>query len=341
MQIKENIGLAQYTTFKVGGQARFFCSIKSEQDLIEAVKFAQQNKLSILVIGKGSNLLIPDEGYLGLVIHSEIFGKEFEEAGGKIVAKVGSGEDWIDFVKDTVDRGLYGLEALAGIPGSIGAAPVQNVGAYGYDVSSTIILVRALDTQTMQFVELPNAECRFSYRHSRFKEEKGRFIVSSVSFSLAKEGKVSIQYSDLKKYFANRGPEEEPSLKEVHRAVMEIRMNKLPDWHMWGTAGSFFKNPVISQEKFDELRVSFPKLPGFPEPDGRIKVPLGWVLDKICNAKGYYVGNVGTYEKQALVLVTKPGATAKEIIDFSRSLMDMVMDKTGIKVDAEVEWAVA
>jgi UDP-N-acetylmuramate dehydrogenase len=336
MTIQKNISLAQYTTFRIGGPARHFCEVTSEDELVEAVESAKSGQMRILVIGGGSNILISDSGFDGMVILMMIKGIEIS---GSLVA-AGAGEDWEDLVEKIVSKGLYGAENLSFIPGTVGASPVQNIGAYGADISSIISSVRALDTTTMEFVELSNADCHFSYRHSRFKEERGRFIITKVTYALAKEGRVNIRYKDLKDYFAAHN-DPSPSLAEVRQAVIRIRKDKLPDWKEWRTAGSFFKNPVISAEKFEELKARYPEMPGYPETKDRIKVSLGWILDKLCDAKGLTIGNVGTYEKQALVIVAKTGATAAEVVDFSNELMRRVKDKTGIEIESEVEWAVA
>jgi UDP-N-acetylmuramate dehydrogenase len=341
MLIQKNIPIAQYTTFKIGGPARYFCAVKNEDDLLEAVKFSKEKKLPILVIGGGSNLLVADSGFNGMVIRNEIKGKDWKEGNdGIVTVTAGAGEDWEGLVKESVDRGLYGLEGLSSIPGTVGASPVQNIGAYGVDVSHAIKSVRAFDTTALGFVSLSNEDCGFTYRDSMFKHEKGRYIISAVTYELSKNGKVSVEYKDLKDYFAKKG-NSQPTLKDVREAVIEIRKNKLPDWTDWGTAGSFFKNPVVSAQKFTELKKLYPELPGFTEQDGHVKLSLGWILDKLCNAKGLTIGNVGTYEKQALVVVAKPGATAQEVLDFSNELMRRVKDKTGIEIEGEVEWAVA
>ncbi len=345
MKIRENIPIAPYTTFKIGGPARFFCSVTSEDELVEAVGFSRDKKIPFLMLGGGSNLLIADNGFDGLVIRNEIMGKKFVENRGVkdakdfVLVEAGAGEDWESLVAEVVARGLYGMENLSSIPGKVGASPVQNVGAYGVDASNIIQSVRALDTTTMEFVDLSNADCLFSYRDSIFKHEKGHYAISRVTYKLQKDGKVQTSYKGLKNYLSENGITD-PSIMEVRDAIVEIRKNKLPDWTKWGTAGSFFKNPIISHEKFQELKVRYPELPGFPESDGRVKVSLGYVLDKICNKKGIVMGNAGTYEKQALVIVTKPGAKAAEVIALARDLMKDVFDHTGIKIDSEVEWAV-
>ena len=335
--------MAPYTTFKIGGPARFFCKVTSEDELVIAVKFAQSKKLPMLVIGGGSNLLVSDDGFKGLIIRCEIKGKKFLSAKDdpdSVLIEANAGEDWETLVGEVVGRGLYGFESLSAIPGTVGASPVQNIGAYGVDVSSTIYSVRVLDTTDMTFKDLTNDDCKFSYRDSIFKREKGRYVVTRVIYKLSKSGKPNLSYRDVREYFAAKKIAN-PTLQQVRDAVVEIRGNKLPDWKTWGTAGSFFKNPTIGADKFAELKKLYPDLPGYPEPDGRIKVSLGWILDKICNAKGLTIGNVSVYEKQALVLVAKPGATATEVVNLANELMCRVKEKTGIVIEGEVEWAVA
>jgi len=359
MIIQENIPLASYTTFKIGGNARFFCKVTNEDELIEAVKFAHEKgvadtslsgaPLPILVLGGGSNLLISDDGFPGLVIKNEIRGVTTElniesvtsDSGFKFVS-AGSGEVWDDIVAYIVDRGLWGIENLSAIPGTVGATPVQNIGAYGAEVSQAISSVRVLDTKDFdskspKFVEFSNAECKFGYRDSIFKHEHGRYIISRVTYKLSKKGEVTMNYKDVRDYFNNKRILK-PTISEMRKAVVEIRASKLPDWTKWGTAGSFFKNPYISVAKFVELKVKYPTLPGFPELDGRVKVSLGWIFDKVCNARGLVIGNAGTYEKQALVLVAKPGAKAVDVKAVADELISRVKEKTGIVIEPEVEW---
>ncbi len=344
MNIQENIPLRQYTTFKIGGPARFFCSVADEGELLEAVRFAHEKALPVFILGGGSNLLISDKGFSGLVIKMDFKGIEYREESngsnenkGTVIVSAAAGETWDDFVEQMVARGLYGVENLSAIPGMIGAVPVQNIGAYGAEASQVIKTVRILDTTSLSFKELRNAGCHFAYRDSVFKHLKGRYIITRVDFELSKNGKVNTSYKDVADYFAAKRIAE-PSLEEVRKAIIDIRWNKLPDWKLWGTAGSFFKNPVISAEHFAKLRVTYPELPGYPEPDGRVKVSLGWILDKICNVKGLSRGHVSTYEKQALVIVAQPGATADEVVELTHELMKRVKEKTDIEIEAEVEW---
>lgn len=336
MILRENVPLAQYTTFRIGGPARFFCTVVSKTGLIEAVALAKREKLRMLILGGGSNILISDAGFPGVVIKNEILGKDIIPLGdGDFRLSVGGGEMWDEIVQTAVENGLYGIENLSAIPGSAGAAPVQNIGAYGSEIADTLYFVRAFDTKAMTYVEFSNKQCKFAYRDSMFKRKKGRYIITQVDLKLAKNGKVNIAYKDLNEYFKDRP---EPSLKEVRDAVIDIRWKKLPDWKLWGTAGSFFKNPIISKARYERLAAKYPGLPGYPEPHGRVKVPLGWILDHVCHVKGHLYDNVGSYENQALVIVTKPGATATQVVARATKLMEMVERDTGIKIEAEVEW---
>ncbi len=361
MIIQENIPLAQYTTFKIGGPARFFCIATNEDELLEAVAFAKEKAIRSFVLGGGSNVLMNDKGFDGLVVKIDIRGVKIQDShlrqgyGGqagfkmqegagsdlvnaeKVLVSVGAGENWDDLVEQTVEKGFYGLENLSAIPGTVGAAPVQNIGAYGGEVSKTIVAVRVLDQKTMKYIEMTNSECQFSYRDSIFKREKNHYVITRVDFALLKNGTVNTEYKDVKDYFIAKG-NKKPTIQEVRDAVVDIRWNKLPDWKLWGTAGSFFKNPKISSDQFDMLKNKYPGLPGFPESDGRVKVSLGWILDKVCNAKGICKGNACVYEKQALVLIAKPGATSEEIVNLAQELMTAVKEKTGIEIEGEVEW---
>jgi UDP-N-acetylmuramate dehydrogenase len=342
MQFLENISLAEYTTFKIGGRARFFCAVKSEEDLVEAVKFAKKKKLPILVLGGGSNVLISDDGFKGLTIKMEIMGLGMTGGPGADPSEEASisacaGELWDSLVERSVHWGFYGLENLSAIPGTVGAAPIQNIGAYGAEAAQTIEGVRVLDTKIMEFVVFSKEDCRFAYRDSIFKHERGRYIVTSVYFKLSKNGVLHTDYKDVTEYLFARKITQ-PTLQDLRQAIVEIRANKLPDWNKWGTAGSFFKNPSIPAAQYEDLKKQYPDLPGYPEDDGNVKVSLGWILDKVCDARGLTFGNVGTYGKQALVLVSKPGAKAKDVVALSQELMKRVKDKTGITIEAEVEW---
>jgi UDP-N-acetylmuramate dehydrogenase len=332
MKIEKNKILAPYTTFRIGGPAQFFCSVKNENELVEAVAFAKDNNLEIFVLGGGSNILMSDEGFEGLVIKMEMMGVEFSPMGEVVVQ---AGENWDEFVKQCVERDLYGLETLSYIPGTCGAAPVQNIGAYGSEVKDTVELVRAYDVEENIFKNFTNKGCQFEYRNSLFKREVGRYIIVSTTFILKKEGKPNISYRDLAEYFKDK---KEPTLSEVREAVIEIRTRKLPDVKLVGTAGSFFKNPILAVGQAAELKKQHPDLPVYPVDDEYAKVSLGWIIDHVCNFKGVAKGDVGTYKNQALVLVNNGKATAEEVKAFAKEIENEVHKKTGILIEPEVQY---
>ncbi len=338
MNIQENISLKELTTFKVGGNARFFCIAKNEKELLEALDFAKKNKMRFFILGGGSNILISDEGFDGIVIKMENKGIDFDyKDNGEVYVNVASGENWDNLVNETVEKELYGLENLSYIPGTVGASPVQNIGAYESEVKDTIYSVRVYDTKSGEFLDLENEKCNFSYRNSLFKKEKNRYIVISVTFRLKRDGEVNISYKDLREYF-NLKNDNKPSLVEVRNAVIDIRKNKLPDINMVGTAGSFFKNPIIDREKAEELKDKYSNLPVYETEDkDRVKVSLAWIIDHICEYKNVRKGNVGIYKNQALVIVNEGDATAEEIIDFVNDIKKIVKEKTDIEIEMEVE----
>ena len=334
MTIQENISLKGFTTFKIGGLARFFCVVTNEDELIEAVGFSKKNKVPFFILGGGSNILISDEGFFGLVIKMEMKGISYKENGDEVGVTVSAGENWDDFVAETVEKGLYGLENLSLIPGTVGAAPVQNIGAYGSEIKDTLESVYVLDVKKDEYRTLKNSDCRFGYRDSLFKKEKGRYVVISITLILNKKGKLNYEYKDLRDYFNGR----EPTLKQVRNAVVEIRSRKLPDVKHVASAGSFFKNVVVSKTKAHELVEKFPKIILYPVNDKKVKVPLAWILDNVCGFRGVSTGNVGAYKNQALVIINHGNATAQEVTDLAQKMVDAVYERTGIEIEPEVEF---
>ena len=280
--------------------------------------------------------MINDEGYKGLVIKIDIK--------GVTGLKVGAGENWDDFVSQCVKNGLYGIENLSGIPGTVGASLVQNIGAYGVEVKDVIESVEVFDTETLTTKILSNKDCNFGYRDSIFKKPKGKkYIITYVTFKLKKEGKLNIEYKDVKNYFIEKGII--PTLQEVRKTILEIRKGKFPDLSKYGTAGSFFKNPIIKKEQYEKLLKEYPSIPHYEiyTASGGIdelnmKIPLAWILDNVCNIKGIRKGNVGVYEKQPLVLVNWGGATAQEVKKYAEEITILVKQKTGIDIEPEVQY---
>ncbi len=332
LNIKENISLRPYNTFKLGGEAEFFVVIKSEEELLTALSEAQSRQQPVTILGGGSNIIVPDTGIKGLVIKNEIGGIEYREEGDRVFVTVGSGVVWDDLVSETVSRNLWGMENLSSIPGTVGATPIQNVGAYGVEVSDLISELKVYDKEKKEFKIMSLIECEFSYRDSFFKTEAGKnFIIISVTFILSKVSSPKLDYKDLQEKFSGQNP----SVSEVRDAVVEIRKNKFPNLKEVGTAGSFFKNPIISGAEYSELLAKYPNLPGFIQPSGEVKVSLGWILDKVCNLKGFQKGSVATYKNQSLVLVNYGDATTEELLNFAKEISDLVFEKTKIRIEIE------
>ena len=330
---------------RVGGPASFFCEINSEEDLQEAVSFAKKKNLPVFILGGGSNIIVRDEGFNGVVIHMNLKGVSFGHPKNKVVrVEVSAGENWDDFVKQTVERNLHGLENLSFIPGLVGAAPVQNIGAYGFEVGGTIREVLVFDITTAVIRSFKNKECSFSYRNSIFKQNP-HLIILKVVFELIEGGETNIHYKDLAEYFKNS--KKPPTIRAVRDAVVLIRKAKLADPRDIGTVGSFFKNPILTKERYAKLCEKYPDLPGYTVYKVRsgvsrqvsgVKIPLAWVLDRICGLKGLRKGNVGLYKTQPLVLVNYGGATAEEIEMFARDIQKKVFDMTHITPEYEISF---
>lgn len=339
MEIKRNVLLAPYTTFRIGGPADYFCVVKTQAELVQALKLARAEKLPFFVLGGGSNILVSDAGFRGLAIKNEILGIEFGGKGGRRVAASG-GEDWDYLVSLTVDKDLSGLENLSAIPGSVGAAPIQNIGAYGAELKDTLSAVEAIDSETLKIKKFSAAECHLKYRDSFFKTKTGRrFVITRTILTLDKN-KPNIAYKDLSLYFKNfknSKNRKAPTLADVRLAVAEIRARKLPDTSTLGTAGSFFKNPVMSVVEFRKLAMHYPALPSYKVGRSKVKVPLAWILDEVLKLRGARRGHVGAYDKQPLSIVNFGGGTAAEVRSFADEIIKLVREKTGLKPELEVE----
>jgi len=336
LEIREEVALAPLTTFGVGGAARYFAVAKNEAEVAQAVEWAAQRGLPLFVLGGGSNLLVRDEGFNGLALQMQIRGIEDR---GEGLFVVGAGESWDGFVERMVEAGYAGVECLAGIPGSVGGTPVQNVGAYGQEVSETIERVRAFDRDAMMFVELGKSACRFRYRQSRFNtEEQGRFIVTQVSFRLHKDGAPTVKYAELKERVSAA-----VSLAEVTKAVREIRRGKGmllvegdPESH---TAGSFFKNPIVEAEMLAPVAAAAgaaaADVPHWPASEGCIKLPAAWLLERAGFVKGWGTGKVGISSRHTLALVNRGGATFADVLRVKCEIDEKVWEKFGIRLERE------
>jgi UDP-N-acetylmuramate dehydrogenase len=332
--VLEQVPLAEHTTFKTGGLARYFCTVTTPSELKAAVDFAHAKRLPFFVLGGGSNVLASDAGYAGVVIKIALTGREYIPKTESLVeVTCAAGEVFDDVVSDTVGRGLWGLENLSHIPGTVGATPVQNVGAYGTEVADTIVSVTTFDTERLCTVVLDAASCAFGYRDSLFKQAAGkRYIITAVTFVLSRIPQPQLEYADLKALTLTGVP----TLGDIQTTIIAIRSAKFPDWNIVGTAGSFFKNPVVVREVATPLIEKFPALPTYAARDGYVKVSLGYILDKVCGLKGYCENLISLYEKQALVLVAGPGATTTEIEQFAAHIEKKVFEETNIIIEREV-----
>ena len=342
LNIEENVSLAEYTTLKIGGEARFFLSATSENDVVEAVRFADEKKLKLFILGGGSNVLIADEGFDGLVLRVALKGVSTKPKKNRIVeVRANAGEDWDQFVAFCVFENLQGVECLSGIPGFVGGTPVQNVGAYGQEVSETIATVRCLDRQTGKTVELSSVECRFAYRTSIFNTtEKNRYIVLAVTYNLKFNGEPRIVYRDLRDYFGDA----KPNLEETRRVVLKIRAEKSmvidaadPNSR---SAGSFFKNPIVTKAKFAEIEkrakiLELRSVPFFEFDENNVKVPAAWLIENSGFYKGFERGRVGLSTKHALAIVNRGGAAAADVLALKNSIQTRVKEKFDVELNPE------
>jgi len=351
MTIQENVPLAPLTTLQVGGLTRYFAELRREDDVREAVQFAKARDLPLFVLGGGSNLVVADSGWPGLVLRIAIGGitspntsnpATNDAPGNAVLFSVGAGVNWDDFVAKAVVQNCAGVECLSGIPGSVGGTPVQNVGAYGQEVADTIESVRALDLKDDRIVDLPKPACGFRYRTSIFNTtERGRYIILRVNYRLKRGGAPSLKYADLQKYFAER--KTSPSLAETRNAVREIRLSKgmliVPGDDDCRSAGSFFKNPVLSEAQFKDLAERAEskglEIPSYPALDAQRKVSAAWLVEHSGFSKGYELGAAGISHKHALALINRGDAKASDIVGLKDSIQRSVQEVWGILLEPE------
>ena len=342
MKIQENVPLAPLTTIQVGGPARYLVEAACEDDVREALDFARTKGLPLFVLGGGSNLLIADSGWPGLVLKIAIGGITHYEENGAVLFDAGAGVDWDEFVAQAVAQNCAGVECLSGIPGSVGGTPVQNVGAYGQEVSETIESVRALDCEANRVVVLAEEACGFRYRASIFNTtERGRYIILRVTYRLTPRGTPSLKYADLQKHFAAAASR--PSLAEVRAAVRQIRQSKgmliVPGDADCRSAGSFFKNPVLSEAQFRDLANRAEsrnlKIPNYPALDAQRKVSAAWLVEHSGFAKGFTLGAAGISQKHALALINAGSARAADIVRLKEKIQQGVEEAWGIALEPE------
>jgi UDP-N-acetylmuramate dehydrogenase len=336
MKIQENISLKPFTTFGIDKKAKFFTTVTTLDELKSALLVAKEKQLPVFILGGGSNILLTRD-IEGLVIKLEIKGinlvKEDED---QLWAEVGAGEMWHELVMHSIAKDWAGLENLSLIPGTVGASPMQNIGAYGVEIKDVFDSLMAMNRETLEIQSFDAEACRFGYRESVFKQTfKDQFVITSVTFRLSKTPNFHLEYGAIREVLAANGIDQ-PSIRAISDAVIQIRQSKLPDPKEIGNAGSFFKNPTIPNAQFDELKASYPSIPGYPSAEG-VKVAAGWLIEQT-GWKGKRIGKVGVHAKQALVLVNYGGGSGEEIKKLSEQIQASVYDKFGVQLQAEVNF---
>ena len=336
--MKTNVSLRPYNSFGFDAVAKQFAEINAISDLQALIQRGALQCQKTLILSGGNNVLLQNEVFDGIVVYINTKGIEIlREDGNDVVVRAQAGEDWPDFVRFCVGKGWHGVENLAHIPGKVGAAPVQNIGAYGMELKDSFLQCEAMDLSTGESKVFTKEECRFGYRESVFKNElKGKFVITSVDFLLKKEAPLHLEYGNIKTYLEQNGIER-PTLQQLHDAICAIRDTKLPDVKQIGSAGSFFKNPVIERTLFEALQKDYPTMPHYGEPNGMVKVPAGWLIEQ-AGWKGWRDEHVGVYDKQALVLVHYGGGKGHDIVELAHRIQDSVEEKFGIRISPEVNF---
>jgi UDP-N-acetylmuramate dehydrogenase len=345
--LQENVPLAPLSTLGVGGPARFYLKATNAEAVQAGLGWAAERTLPVLVLGGGSNIVVSDEGFAGLVLHVALLGLAFAADDGAADVHASAGEPWDDLVAAAVERGWAGLECLSGIPGLVGATPIQNVGAYGQDVSESIVGVTAVDTACGETVRFDNAACRFGYRDSRFKrEDKGRYVILGVTYRLRPGGAPAVRYAELAQSFESLG--RDPLLPEVRAAVIAIRRRKSmvidPLDPNRQSVGSFFMNPIVPATTGDDVRRALrgmgrqeeaDRMPAFPAADGKVKLSAAWLIERAGVERGYARGAAGISTNHTLALVNRGGATAAEVVALAREVRQRVRDAFGVQLEPE------
>lgn len=337
MNVKTNIPLSTLTTMRLGGSANYVIEVTSDEDLREVYKKSKQSGQPAYIIGGGSNLIAHDEGFSGTIIHNKIMGIEVTNDNAQATTvTVGAGEIWDDFVKQMVERNLSGIEAMSGIPGTVGAAPVQNIGAYGQELADTFVSLAAYDTQNDSFVTLDKSACGFAYRHSIFRgEQMGRYIITRVTLILGKKPPQPPFYDALQKYFEQHQINTATvTIQMIRNAVLKIRSNKLPDPLQLPNAGSFFKNPIVEKQLGDTLKATHPDMPTYPVDETHVKIPAGWLIQS-CMLKGKILHGIKVHDGNAVVLVNQSAKGYSDLVFARQEIIDAVYQKFHISLEQE------
>lgn len=332
--IEHNTSLKPYNTFGIDVKAHLFGRFGSLDELKDLLQ-NRNREIPLFILGGGSNVLLTKDLPF-FVLKNEVLGiEQVSETDEYVVLKVGSGVEWHAFVRYTVEKGWGGMENMSLIPGSVGASPMQNIGAYGAEIKDTFVSLEALHIDSLEVHTFNKEQCEFGYRESVFKRAlKGQYVIISVSYRLLKHPKINTTYGAIQSEIEVMGVEQ-ITVDTVSQAVMNIRRSKLPDPKELGNAGSFFKNPVVSTEVFEQIRINYPDVPHYPQENGEEKLAAGWLIEK-AGWKGKRVGNCGVHEKQALVLVNYGGASGREIYDLSTAIIEDIRSKFGVTLEREV-----
>jgi UDP-N-acetylmuramate dehydrogenase len=334
MKLQQNIALKPYHSFACEEIAHFFTTVSTKEALVEAIDWANEKKQPHLILGSATNILFTQQ-FNGLVIKMEITGiQKLQETSSELLLEVGAGENWSHFVSYCVQKSWGGIENLSLIPGSVGVAPIQNISAYGVEVSEHIVCVEAFDTIKHAWVSLPKQDCAFGYRTSIFKKEPNRYIVAAVQFKLSKQPLLRTDYGAIKSVLHAKGISN-PSVESIANSVIYLRSNQWPDPKIVGNAGHFFKNPMISTTQYDQLMIQFPTLMAYPINDHTYKIAAGWLIEA-CGWKGVTKDHVGCYKDQVLVIVNDGATKGKTILDFSEEIIQSVQEKFGITLECAI-----
>jgi UDP-N-acetylmuramate dehydrogenase len=337
MLIQENFSLKALNSFGMNVSAKYFARFSSLDELKQTKELLNNKRAEkSLILGGGSNILFT-KNFDGLVLKNEIQGiRLLEQTNDELIVEAGAGENWHDFVMHCIDHHYGGLENLSLIPGTVGASPIQNIGAYGVEIKDCFHSLEAYHIQDKCLVRFESKDCSFGYRESVFKKElKDQFVILNVSYRLSKKSKLITSYGIIEQELAKKKIKE-PSIKDISDAVIGIRTSKLPDPKVIGNAGSFFKNPIIPNAKFEQLQQQYPTIPGYAsEKTGFVKIAAGWLIDQ-CGWKGYRKADAGCHALQALVLVNYGTASGQEIVNLSQEIIHSIKDKFGIELEREV-----
>ncbi len=335
MEIHTNIPLKNFTTMKLGGNARFMTEVRTPEEVVEAYRNAKAQSLPVFVLGGGSNVIAKDEGFNGLIIRMRIPGfSVIADDLNSTTVQIGAGEEWDSVVKRTVDMRLSGIEAMSAIPGTAGAAPVQNVGAYGQEIADTLVSLVAYDTQADSFVTLLNENCEFSYRQSIFRDSQiGRYIIVSITLKLSKNLPQPPFYDALQAYF-DQHDVHIFTQETIRNAVIDIRSSKLPDPKLLPNSGSFFKNAIVEDWQLAELKNANPDMPTYDMGDGRFKVPSGWLIEQ-AGLKGQVLHGIRVNDKNAVVLINESATGYHDLAEARNEIINTVRDKFKIQIEQE------